>query len=188
MAREPDSFNVSTWPRRTTVENSVPSRTTASAAVAPVFTARETTSAASSRRLASTSLRVSGCVAMLPGRAADGHAIQLQCRNAHAHRHRLAVFAAGAYTFVELQVRSEFPDVWPCYLAVPPTVVLSSFSVGMPTPTGTDWPSLPQVPTPSSSCRSLPTIETLVSASAPLPIKVQFLSGPVISPFSIMYA
>src|SRR4051812_8715357 len=35
--------------------------------------------------------------------------------------------------------------------AVPPTVMLSSFSVGMPTPTGTDCPSLPQVPTPSSS-------------------------------------
>ena len=31
-------------------------------------------------------------------------------------------------------------------------------SVGWPTPTGTLWPSLPQVPTPSSSFRSLPTM------------------------------
>ena len=34
-------------------------------------------------------------------------------------------------------------------------------SVGWPTPTGTLWPSLPQVPTPASSARSLPTIDTL---------------------------
>ena len=32
-----------------------------------------------------------------------------------------------------------------------PTVISSIFSVGWPTPTGTDWPSLPQVPTPLSS-------------------------------------
>src|SRR5579864_3663324 len=70
--------------------------------------------------------------------------------------------------------------------AVPPTVMLSSFSVGMPTPTGTDCPSLPQVPTPSSSSRSLPTMETFVSASGPLPISVQFFSGAVTWPFSIM--
>jgi hypothetical protein len=38
-----------------------------------------------------------------------------------------------------------------CSLPVPPTVILSSLMVGMPTPTGTDWPSLPQVPMPSSS-------------------------------------
>ncbi len=29
--------------------------------------------------------------------------------------------------------------------------------VGWPTPTGTDWPSLPQTPTPESSAMSLPT-------------------------------
>src|SRR5690606_10895178 len=34
---------------------------------------------------------------------------------------------------------------------VPPTVIASMRSVGWPTPTGTLWPSLPQVPTPSSS-------------------------------------
>src|SRR5438045_8066412 len=38
--------------------------------------------------------------------------------------------------------------------AVPPTVISSIRIVGSPTPTGTDWPSLPQVPTPSSSARS----------------------------------
>ena len=36
-------------------------------------------------------------------------------------------------------------------------------SVGWPTPTGTDCPSLPQVPTPLSSFRSLPTMLTRVS-------------------------
>src|SRR5262249_16947614 len=71
------------------------------------------------------------------------------------------------------------------HLAVPPTVIRSSLRVGMPTPTGTDWPSLPQVPTPSSSSRSLPTMETLVSASGPLPIRLQFLSGAVTFPSSI---
>ena len=39
-----------------------------------------------------------------------------------------------------------------CKLAVPPTVRPSIFSVGWPTPTGTLWPSLPQVPMPESSC------------------------------------
>ena len=57
------------------------------------------------------------------------------------------------------------------FLAVPPTVRRSTFNVGMPTPTGTAWPSLPQVPTPSSSFRSLPTMLTRVSTSGPLPIK-----------------
>ena len=34
---------------------------------------------------------------------------------------------------------------------VPPTVMPSILIVGWPTPTGTLWPSLPQVPTPLSS-------------------------------------
>src|SRR5579871_5573888 len=46
MDLEPDSFRVSTWPRRTRVENSSPSRTTHSAAVAPPFMARATMSVA----------------------------------------------------------------------------------------------------------------------------------------------
>jgi hypothetical protein len=56
--------------------------------------------------------------------------------------------------------------------AVPPTVRLSTFSVGWPTPTGTLWPSLPQTPTPLSSFRSLPTIEICCMASIPEPIRV----------------
>ena len=41
---------------------------------------------------------------------------------------------------------------------VPPTVMRSMRSVGWPTPTGTPWPFLPQVPTPVSSLQSLPTM------------------------------
>ena len=47
--------------------------------------------------------------------------------------------------------------------AVPPTVSPSMRSVGCPTPTGTLWPSLPQVPTPLSSFMSLPIMVTRVS-------------------------
>ena len=63
----------------------------------------------------------------------------------------------------------------PIQRPVPPTVIRSSLIVGMPTPTGTLWPSLPQVPMPSSSLRSLPTMETYFSASGPLPIRVASL-------------
>src|SRR5207302_5123651 len=72
--------------------------------------------------------------------------------------------------------------------AVPPTVSPSILSVGCPTPTGTLCPSLPQVPTPSSSFRSLPTIETRVSTSGPLPIRVAPLRGAPTRPFSMAYA
>ncbi|MND89698.1 hypothetical protein D3C80_817640 [compost metagenome] len=71
------------------------------------------------------------------------------------------------------------------YPPVPPTVIASIFRVGWPTPTGTDWPSLPQVPTPLSSARSLPTIDTRLIASGPLPIRVAPLTGAVILPSSI---
>ena len=56
---------------------------------------------------------------------------------------------------------------------------------GNPTPTGTDWPSLPQVPIPSSILRSLPTRLTRVSASGPLPMRVAPLTGRVTLPSSI---
>ncbi len=49
--------------------------------------------------------------------------------------------------------------------------------VGWPTPTGTDWPSLPQVPTPPSSFKSLPTMLTRCNTSGPLPINVAPLTG-----------
>ena len=42
------------------------------------------------------------------------------------------------------------------HAAVPPTVSPSISRVGWPTPAGTDWPPLPQMPTPSSSAMSLP--------------------------------
>src|SRR5213080_3886613 len=72
--------------------------------------------------------------------------------------------------------------------AVPPTVSPSILIVGCPSPTGTLCPSLPQVPTPSSSFRSLPTMDTRVSTSGPFPIKVAPLMGAVTWPSSIMYA
>src|SRR5580704_1251598 len=59
--RDPDSLSVSTCPRRTSVENSSPSRTTHSAAVAPPFMARRTMSWARERRSIS-SLEVSSWV------------------------------------------------------------------------------------------------------------------------------
>jgi hypothetical protein len=49
--------------------------------------------------------------------------------------------------------------------------------VGCPTPTGTLWPSLPQVPTPLSSAMSLPIMVTRVNASGPLPTIVAPLTG-----------
>src|SRR5262245_40461746 len=69
---------------------------------------------------------------------------------------------------------------------VPPTVISSIRMVGRPTPTGTDCPSLPQVPIPSSSLRSCPTMETLVRMSGPLPINVAPLTGFVTFPPSII--
>ena len=42
-----------------------------------------------------------------------------------------------------MQAASSLVEAWD--QAVPPTVILSIRSVGWPTPTGTPWPSLPQV-------------------------------------------
>lgn len=61
--------------------------------------------------------------------------------------------------------------------AVPPTVSPSMRNVGWPTPTGTLWPSLPQVPTPVSSFMSLPIMLTRVNASGPLPTMVAPFTG-----------
>ena len=61
--------------------------------------------------------------------------------------------------------------------AVPPTVRPSMRRVGWPTPTGTLWPSLPQVPTPVSRLMSLPIMLTRVRASGPLPTRVAPLTG-----------
>src|SRR5688572_11071395 len=69
--------------------------------------------------------------------------------------------------------------------AVTPTVRPSILSVGCPTPTGTLCPSLPQVPMPESSSRSLPIMLTRVSTSGPLPIRVAPFTGWVTLPFSM---
>src|SRR5262249_8004173 len=74
------------------------------------------------------------------------------------------------------------------YAWVPPTVRPSMRTVGKPTPTGTDWPSFPHVPMPSSSFRSLPTMVMRVSTSGPLPMSVAPLTGRVTLPPSIKYA
>ncbi len=68
------------------------------------------------------------------------------------------------------------PCSCPCY-AVPPTVSPSRRSVGWPTPTGTLWPSLPQVPTPVSRRMSLPIMRMRFNASGPLPMSVAPLTG-----------
>ena len=51
---------------------------------------------------------------------------------------------------------------------MPPTVMRSILMVGMPTPTGTLWPSLPQMPMPSSSLRSLPTMLHVLQSFRPV--------------------
>ena len=56
--------------------------------------------------------------------------------------------------------------------------------VGWPTPTGTLWPSLPQVPTPLSRRMSLPIMVTFLSDSGPLPTMVAPLTGYWILPSS----
>src|ERR1019366_1627767 len=71
---------------------------------------------------------------------------------------------------------------------VPPTVMRSIRSVGWPTPTGTPWPCLPQVPMPVSSARSLPTMVMRCRSVGPLPISIAPFSGAPILPFSILYA
>src|SRR5262249_42278754 len=68
---------------------------------------------------------------------------------------------------------------------VPPTVISAILSVGVPTPTGTDCPSLPHVHIPSDNLKSLPTAVTLRSTSGPLPIRFTSFSGAVTLPSSI---
>src|SRR5947199_9243246 len=60
---------------------------------------------------------------------------------------------------------------------VPPTVMRSISRVGWPTPTGTPWQFLPQVPTPVSSFMSLPTIFTRLRSVGPLPFSMAPFSG-----------
>src|SRR5882757_3126707 len=69
---------------------------------------------------------------------------------------------------------------------VPPTVMRSIRSVGWPTPTGTPWPFLPQVPMPESSARSLPIMVMRCRSVGPLPISIAPFSGEPTLPFSIL--
>src|SRR6185437_6162952 len=91
----------------------------------------------------------------------------------------------------DLERRSQiaFVDGLLCHddrYAVPPTVILSMRNVGWPTPTGTPWPFLPQVPMPGSSAKSLPIIEMRWRSVGPLPISMAPLTGAPIFPFSIL--
>src|SRR5262249_4605524 len=111
---------------------------------------------------------------------------------AHAHASReLIAFGDGALrvggTGVEglpHDVAGKRVEMVPAH-AVPPTVMRSTLMVGIPTPTGTDCPSLPQTPMPSSRCKSFPTMLTYFNASGPLPMSVAPRTGRVILPSSI---
>ena len=62
---------------------------------------------------------------------------------------------------------------------VPPTVMRVDAQRRLPDADRHPWPSLPQVPMPGSSSRSLPTMRHAVSTSGPLPISVAPLTGAV---------
>ena len=71
--------------------------------------------------------------------------------------------------------------------AVPPTVRAATRRVGTPMPTGTDWPSLPQVPGLPMS-KSLPTASISSRTLGPLPMRLPSRSGSVTLPSSMRYA
>ena len=75
------------------------------------------------------------------------------------------------------------------HAALPPTVRPPIRIVGRPTPTGTHWPFLPQLPMPGSSAMSLPIARIWRSAVAPSPISVAPLTGapttPVLHPVGL---
>ena len=68
-----------------------------------------------------------------------------------------------------------------------PTVIPLTSVVGIPTPTGTDCPSLPHSQRPSLNLKSLPTAVTLRSTSGPLPMRFTLRIGAVTLPPSIIY-
>src|SRR6185437_2008765 len=116
--------------------------------------------------------------------------------HAHVHRelislkrHRLGVGRTRPPSHLHC-LRGQICEFCLCrvHLAVPPTVMRSSFTVGIPTPTGTLCPFFPHVPMPSSSARSFPTMDTYFSDSGPLPISVAPFTGAVTLPSSIRYA
>src|SRR5690606_13781857 len=70
------------------------------------------------------------------------------------------------------------------HAAVPPTVIRVTRSVGVPSPTGTPWPSLPHVPGWPIS-KSLPMTSMSCSTCGPLPMRLPSRIGSVIAPFSM---
>src|SRR5262249_55721456 len=78
-----------------------------------------------------------------------------------------------------------FIDLRAAHAWVPPTVIDDSRTVGVPTLTGTLWPSLPHVHMPSDSSKSAPSMSTRRRTSGPLPIRFTPLSGAVSLPSSI---
>src|SRR2546426_4495726 len=103
----------------------------------------------------------------------------------HFHRRQRVIRRQPDQRAVGDLLRNGLPIREKMRQAVPPTVRPSIFKVGWPTPTGTLCPSLPQVPMPESSARSLPIMLTRVSASGPLPISVAPFTGCVTLPSSI---
>src|ERR1035437_2536300 len=69
---------------------------------------------------------------------------------------------------------------------VPPMVTPVIRSVAWPHPTGTPWPSLPQVP--GVMAKSVATASTRFRISGPFPMRLASRSGSVIRPPSIRYA
>src|SRR5262245_19231045 len=71
--------------------------------------------------------------------------------------------------------------------AVPPTISSATRSVGCPTPTGTYWPCLPQLPSPGSSAKSSAIASTRASTANELPASVAPRTGAPSRPSSIRY-
>jgi hypothetical protein len=127
---------------------------------------------------------------------ADRQKLRQLVRNAHEERKRNKPPRAYRELFRELREllatatamrlrtrwRTRTPELTPA--SRPPSIPRSAATAG-PRPTGTDCPSLPQMPTPSSSAMSLPIIFTRCIVSGPLPISVAPFTGAVTLPSSI---
>src|SRR5438132_212432 len=122
-----------------------------------------------------------------PGVGAELGALGVGDLGRGGERGGLGVTGPGERLLAQVRAPARAP-VGPAHACVPPTVRPSMRTVGRPTPTGTDCPSLPQVPMPSSSRRSAPTRVMRVSTSGPLPMSVAPRTGRVTLPPSIRYA
>src|SRR5262249_42319094 len=107
-----------------------------------------------------------------------------------AARPRRSLHADVPYVIGLALIADQVPSLSPqssalSYDRVPPTVRSWMPSVGKPTPTGTDCPFFPHVPTPVSSARSFPTMVIRVRTSGPLPMRLAPLTGRVSLPCSM---